>query len=434
MFLVKPETDWVKRVLTILPFIVGALVTGLLSVLYAQFFNWAESFAFFWYDQAHWSLFILTPICFVVAWLLVYTYAPYARGSGIPQVSAAIEISKPTNQHLVEKLISKQIIWIKIASSGLMAMGGGIVGREGPTIQIAASVFKYINDKLPDWFPKISKKNMIISGAAAGLASAFNTPLGGIVFTIEELTKVQFNATKSSLLLAVIIAGLTALGLLGPYLYIGTPTLEHFGMTSFWLVILIGIFTSAVSTSFGLVILNIFKHRKQYFNSSYKQVVWVLICAFIIALSGYIWGKHALCSGKEIMVSLLFTDAKNVHWYEPLLRITGSLFSFTTGAAGGIFAPSLSAGASFGAFFASFFHITSSETNLLILCGMVSFLTGITKSPFTSSILVYEMTSTHQVVFYLLLSGALAYIVSYIISRKSFYEEIKSQILTELEN
>lgn len=403
-------------------------------MIYAKIFFGAESVAFFWYDQAHWSLFILTPICFLTAWFLVVKTSPLARGSGIPQVSAAIELIKPANQRLIDRLISKQIIWVKIVSSGLMAMSGGVIGREGPTIQIAASVFKYVNDKLPPWFPKISKKNTTASGAAAGPASAFNTPLGGIVFTIEELTKVHFNVAKSGLIMAVIIAGLTALGILGSYLYIGTPKLEHFSFASFGLVIFIGLLTSSISTYFGILIVKILNLRTKYLVHTYQQSIWVTICALIVAISGYFWGLHVLCSGKELMVTLLFTDQKSLHWYEPLLRMTGSLFSFTTGAAGGIFAPSLSAGASIGAFVAGFFELSSSEINLLVLCGMVSFLTGITKSPFTSSILVYEMTSTHQVVFYLLLAGVLAYITSYMITRKSFYEEIKILVLKERED
>lgn len=92
-----------------------------------------------------------------------------------------------------------------------MVFGGGVIGREGPTIQISASIFKTIGDYLPAWYPKISRRNMIVTGAAAGLAAAFNTPLGGIVFALEELTKTHFSYFKSALLTGVIISGLTAL-------------------------------------------------------------------------------------------------------------------------------------------------------------------------------------------------------------------------------
>lgn len=144
----------------------------------------------------------------MVATWLVAKFAVYSRGSGIPQVSASIELSNPKHNYKVDNLLSLKIIFIKIISSLIMVFGGGVIGREGPTIQISASIFKKINDWLPNWYPKISKRNMIVTGAAAGLASAFNTPLGGIVFAIEELTKTHFSFFKSALLTGVIIAGL----------------------------------------------------------------------------------------------------------------------------------------------------------------------------------------------------------------------------------
>lgn len=176
-----------------MPFWIGALVTGCVAVLYARLFAWAEEDTRLLYDKAAWSFFIITPVAFVVAWWIAQRYAPYSRGSGIPQVSAAIELSSPRSNAMVGKLLSFRIVLVKVISSILMVFGGGVIGREGPTIQIAASIFKKINDLLPDWYPRISKRNMIVTGAAAGLASAFNTPLGGIVFAIEELTKTHFS-------------------------------------------------------------------------------------------------------------------------------------------------------------------------------------------------------------------------------------------------
>ena len=85
-----------------------------------------------------------------------------------------------------------------------MVFGGGVVGREGPTIQIAGSVFRAVNQCLPAWWPKISKRNMIMAGAA-GLAAAFNTPLGGVVFAMEEVTRTHISYFKTALFTAVII-------------------------------------------------------------------------------------------------------------------------------------------------------------------------------------------------------------------------------------
>jgi H+/Cl- antiporter ClcA len=420
-----------KNLLNALPFWVGALITGLVAVLYAKLFSWAEEGTLYIYEQASWAFFIITPLVFVLAWWLVVKYAPYARGSGIPQVSAAIELSNPKHNYQVNKLLSLRVIFVKIFSSLLMIFGGAAIGREGPTIQIAASIFKKINGLLPEWYPKISKRNMIITGAAAGLASAFNTPLGGIVFAIEELTKTHLSYFKSALLTGVIIAGLTALNLLGPYLYLGYPHLTGIPVGIIFFVILVAIVSGTSGSGMGEIILYILKQKKVLQNNTQK-ILYVIACGLIIAAFAVFIDRSSFGSGKEIMITTLFTDQKHVEWYVPILRVVGPIVSFSVGASGGIFAPSLSAGASIGAVMSSWFDLSSTETNLMILCGMVGFLTGITRSPFTSSILVIEMTNSHNIIFHLMLTALLANLVAALVNKHSFYDTMKDQYIHEI--
>lgn len=419
------------NLLNALPFWAGAFIAGAVAVLYAKLFSWAELGTHLIYEKANWAFYIITPICFVLAWWLVSKYSPYARGSGIPQVSAAIELSNPKHNYKVNSLLSLRVVFIKILSSLIMVFGGGIIGREGPTIQISGSIFKKINDLLPSWYPKISKRNMIVTGAAAGLAAAFNTPLGGIVFAIEELTKTHFSFFKSALLTGVIIAGLTALNFLGPYLYLGYPQLD--GVTP-WVIIAIvplAFITGIGGSGMGKIILYIFK-KKSILKKNYHKVIYVAICGLIIASLAILIDSRTFGSGKEIMTSILFTNQKHLEWYVPILRVTGSIVSFSIGSSGGIFAPSLSAGASIGAVFAGWFHLSNNETNLIILCGMTGFLTSITRSPFTSSILVLEMTNSHNVIFYIMLTALFSNLVATVISRHSFYDHLKDQYLNEI--
>ena len=133
------------------------------------------------------------------------------------------------------------------------------------------------------------------------------------------------------------------------------------------------------------------------------------------------------------MENTLFTDNKYVSWYTPLLRTAGPLFSFTTGAAGGVFAPALGAGASIGSLVASWFNIAGNNANMLILAGMVGFLTGVARSPFTSVILVLEMTDRHNVIFHLILAGMIASLVAILIDKHSFYDHLKVRYVKELE-
>ncbi|MDB5200790.1 MAG: chloride channel protein [Ferruginibacter sp.] len=417
--------------LNALPFWLGAFLSGCIAVLYAKLFAWAEAGTVYIYHRADWAFFIITPLCFFLSWWLVAKYAPYARGSGIPQVTAAIELSNPKQHYRVNKLLSLRIIFLKIVSSLTMAFGGGVIGREGPTIQISASIFKKINDLLPSWYPKISKRNMIVTGAAAGLASAFNTPLGGIVFAIEELTKTHFSFFKSALLTGVIIAGLTALNFLGPYLYLGYPQLDR---TPAWIVLIIAplaIITGFAGSAMGEIILFILQ-KKKLFRRHFAKSVYVIVCGLIIAFVAVAIDFKVMGSGKEIMIFTLFTDDKHLAWYVPLLRIGGSVISFSVAGAGGIFAPSLSAGASIGAVFGGLFNLTASQSNLVILCGMTGFLTAITRSPFTSSILVLEMTNSHNVIFYIMLTALFANLVAQAVSRHSFYDKLRDQYIRDI--
>lgn len=134
------------------------------------------------------------------------------------------------------------------------------------------------------------------------------------------------------------------------------------------------------------------------------------------------------------MTEKLFTPDKYSDWQEPGLRIAGPVLSFTSGAAGGVFAPSLSAGASIGSTFAGFMNLSPTDSNLIILSGMVGFLTGVTRTPFTAAILVLEMTDRHSVIFHLMLSGIVANLVSYLIDKRSFYDHMRNEYLQEIRN
>ena len=195
---------------------------------------------------------------------MVNRFSTYARGSGIPQVMAAIELSSPNSDKQLKLLLGIKIILIKVCSSIIMVFGGGAIGREGPTIQMAGSVFYKINQWLPAWWPKISKKNMIMTGAAAGLAAAFNTPLGGIVFAVEELTKTHMNYFKTALFSAVIIAGLTAQGFLGPYLYFGYPDVSNLSKFVFIPVIAVAVLTGLMGSILSKAILKILQMEEDF--------------------------------------------------------------------------------------------------------------------------------------------------------------------------
>jgi H+/Cl- antiporter ClcA len=131
------------------------------------------------------------------------------------------------------------------------------------------------------------------------------------------------------------------------------------------------------------------------------------------------------------MTHELFSEEKAVSWDTALLRVFGPMVCFNVGASGGIFAPALAAGAAIGGFVSDIFNLGGSSANILILAGMVGFLTGVTRTPFTSAILVLEMTDRHSVIFHLMLAALLSNIAAIIVDKHSFYDQLKKNYIAE---
>lgn len=420
------------NLLQAIPFWIGSVITGFFAVMYAKIFAWGENLLHFILNWHDWMIFLIAPVGFVLSWWLVKEFAPYAKGSGIPQVMAAVELANPKEHKKIRSLLSLKIIVFKILSSVILVIGGGAVGREGPTIQIAGSIFRKVNEYLPEWWPKISKKNMIMTGAAAGLAAAFNTPLGGIVFAVEELSKTHINYFKTALFTAVIIAGLTAQTLAGSYLYLGYPKTNDVSLMVMFPIILVGGVAGIFASQLSVTMLKMSDWKKRKLKTDKANVLFLIGCALLIACISFFISREILGSGKEIMERVLFTQNKHEDWYVPILRMLGPALSFTSGGAGGIFAPALTAGASIGSVISGAIHLTPNETNVVILAGMVAFLTGITRAPFTSAIIVLEMTDRHSLIFHLMLAGMVSSILSILVSRHSLYDVLKMNFLAEI--
>jgi H+/Cl- antiporter ClcA len=423
-------TERIRRnALQAIPFWVASLLTGLVAVGYTKLFILSESLLKQILHWHNWMIFLMAPVCFMIAWLAVILFAPNAKGSGIPQVMAAIELSTPKHDEKISTLLSIRIAVTKIFSSLVMVLGGGAIGREGPTIQIAGCIFRMVNKWIPSSWPKLSSQNFILTGAAAGLAAAFNTPLGGVVFAMEELAKTHIRFFRTALFSAVIIAGLTAQGILGPYLYLGYPDVQGLQFSIFGAVALTAVMAGMLGSIMSKLILKIGKWKRDF--PVWKTVLFIILAGLTVAMIAYFLNNQILGSGKDLMNQKLFTNNKTATWDTVLMRMIGQVLAFNTGAAGGVFAPSLAAGASVGGYVSSLFHFVGANSNILILSGMVGFLTGVTRTPFTSAILVLEMTDRHGVIFHLMLAALLSNIAAVIIDKHSLYERLKEDYLEE---
>ncbi len=412
-----------------LPFWIASLATGIVAVAYERLFSLFERAGHLLIEDAPWLIFITAPGFFVLSWWLVYRYAPAARGSGIPQLMASIELANPRHDKRVDRLLGLRIAFVKVISSLSLLLGNGAIGREGPTLQISASIFRFVNRMLPDYWPKVSKRIMLVTGGASGLAAAFNTPLGGIVFVVEELTKTHLTYFRTAVFASVIIAGMTAQALLGPYLYLGYPKLTPVGISFVGVVLLAGALAGWAGAMMAKLLLVIGNWKNTFVTTVRHQMLFVAGVGLVFATMIYLAGPEAGGSGKELMNRLLFADNKATEWYEFPTRFVGPILSYHSGGAGGIFATSLSAGATLGAGLAELLGVAATNYNLVILVSMVGYLTGVTRSPFTSAILVLEMTDRHSAIFYFLLAAMVANLIGYLVEPKSFYEQSKEQFM-----
>jgi H+/Cl- antiporter ClcA len=212
-------------------------------------------------------------------------------------------------------------------------------------------------------------------------------------------------------------------------LYLGFPQVFDLSWHIILIVIIVAIVSGLAGSSMARIIVKLLEYKKRF--SFGKQLFYLFASAIIISAFSFFFTPLAAGSGKEIMTSTLFSDNKIVAWYLPVLRFAGTILSFCVGAAGGVFAPALAAGASVGSVMAGWFNMDGGNANILILAGMVSFLTGITRSPFTSAILVLEMTDRHNVIFHLMVAAMIANLVSMIVDRRSLYDHLKDGYLEE---
>jgi H+/Cl- antiporter ClcA len=353
------------NLLQAIPFWIASLLTGLVAVVYTRLFALAEKGTAYIVHLHLWLLFLITPATFVLAWWLVRQFAPFSRGSGIPQVMASIELATPKYNAKVNQLLSLRILFIKILSSLVMAFGGGVIGREGPTIQVAGSIFRKVNEWLPKWWPKVSKRNMIMTGAAAGLAAAFNTPLGR-----DRLRRGGVDPDTYQLFQDGAFYGRDHCGLDGTrpcWAHISTwviPMSVGLSGTIFFGVLLVAVPAGIAGAGMAKCMLRLFANGRRSFNSQRGSTSFTSIgCALVLAdACEFCIDERVLGSGKELMTTApCSTDQKYNSWYMPLLRIVGPILSFTTGASGGVFAPALSAGASIGATISGWMHLVARQ-------------------------------------------------------------------------
>jgi H+/Cl- antiporter ClcA len=405
----------------------GAVAVALVAIVFAKASD--AAFRVFQWIIAHsiWWALLVTPAVFaLLAWLTSGALKP-TRGSGIPQVIAALDVA--TTEFRRDNL-SLKVSAGKLALTTLSLLGGASVGREGPTVHVGASLM-YMFGR---WFGFRDPKELshfLLAGGAAGIAAAFNTPLAGIVFAIEELSGRFEHRFSGTLLTAVIVGGVVSLGLLGNYTYFGKVS-ATLPLGQAWLAILVcGTVAGLLGGVFAKAVLLTMEGRPRWLGRLRQRhpVLLAALCGLALVLLGAAFGAGAFGTGYEQARGLVQGGATVGHEFG-LMKLLANLVSYVAGIPGGLFSPALAVGAGLGHNLAAI--MPSVDERIFVLLGMCAYLTGVTQAPLTSAVISLELTDSSDMLLPILATVLIARGVSGLVCRVPIYKAMAEQLVKQL--
>lgn len=344
---------------------------------------------------------------------------PMIRSSGIPQVKGI----------LVSQL---KMNWLKVLVGkfvgSILAIGAGLsLGTQGPSIQLGAAAGQGVSRMLGRL--RIEERYLITSGASAGLAAVFNAPLAGVIFALEEMHKNFSPLVLTSAMAASLTADFLSQQFFGSKPVFNFETLPVFPLNYYYYLILLGIIIGIFGWFFNLILIRSLDfYQKMPIPQYWKPVIPLLtggLLGFIIpeVLGGgqhLINGLNANSYSLKVLVVLLIT------------KFAFTMFSYGSGAPGGIFLPLLVIGALAGNVFGDliilFFNLETYTGNFIVLA-MAAFFTAIVKAPITGSILITEMTGSFSHLLAMITVSMTAYLVSDILKSRPIYEILLERML-----
>jgi H+/Cl- antiporter ClcA len=401
----------------------GAVAVGLVSVVFAKAANTAQDF--FQHILINpWLALALTPLGFMLSAWLARAVFPGAQGSGIPQAIAARTSNDPT---LRERLLSLRLAFGKILLTLLGLASGASIGREGPTVQVGAAIM-LATARVGG--PGL-EKGLILAGSAAGVAAAFNTPLAGIVFAIEEMSREYEQRTSGLVLISVILAGLASLGLVGNYDYFGSSS-AMLRVTIDWLAPLFcGVICGIAGALFARLIIAGTIRIKSWISPSPMTRTLLLagLCGLIVAICGLL--SSGMTYGTGYGAARLAVEGHHLPFSFAPLKFIATAASSLSGIPGGLFAPSLSVGAGAGEMIGTWLGVHS--VGAVVLLGMAGYFAGVTQAPITAFVIINEMTDSRGMVIPLMIAAFIGYGVSRLLQHESLYHALAKGFVRDME-
>ena len=414
---------WKRRLL----FWGGAISVGTVAILFAISSTYALAGLHKLLDISPYLALLITPLGLALIVALTNNYFPGAQGSGIPQTIAALKVSDANTRNA---LLSLRIAIGKIFLTLLGLVVGASIGREGPTVQIGAAIMHNLG-RFGHFTRLETERGLILAGGAAGVAAAFNTPLAGVVFAIEEMSRSFEERTSGAALTAIIVAGIASLAILGNYTYFGhtSESLGNFYQASIGVVVC-GIIGGMLGGLFSMVLVNAAKLLPQCIYKFMKErpVAFAAACGLVLAVIGIASGSTTYGTGYEETRHIL-AGTGNISQSYGILKMLATVVSYLSGIPGGIFAPSMAIGAGFGSNLATL--LPGIPSGALVILGMVAYFTGVVQAPITGFVIVMEMTDNHTMTIPLMATAAIAYASSRIVCPTPLYKAMSRNFMAK---
>ena len=411
--------QWVDRAIVLaMAGATGVIVVGftLLAETAIEGFRWIENQG----DHGRYLTLLWTPALTVAVLWWTRRFVPGAMGSGIPQVVRALQDDLQPSQRGWLASLRVSLHKIGLVSGGLLA--GLSIGREGPAVQVGAGVMVSARRWLSPQ-SGIDAHDLMVAGAAAGIAAAFNTPLGGIVFALEQLTRRRHIAHSSLVIAAIVLAGLVAVAVFGNQTYFGRLRVQALS----WSLLLPGLLVALVAGLSGglfarLIVVSVrgLPDRFSRWRAAYP-LRFAAGCGFVVAVIG-LATQGATAGAGYLTTRALLEGQGELPGVYTLLKFCATWISAWTGVPAGVFAPSLAIGAGIGHDVALLMGLSQESAIPLIAMGMAGFLAATTGGPITAFIIVMEMVSGQAMVLSLMACALLSSGVARLVTRPMYQE------------
>ncbi|CAH0318087.1 H(+)/Cl(-) exchange transporter ClcA [Massilia sp. Bi118] len=405
---------WLARALVV----AAAVVAGLTVVGFTWLAETASGYFAALRAQAWWAPLLAAPAAAAGVVWCTRRFAAGAAGSGIPQVMATLEKEVGEAERGLFVSLRLSIAKILLTSGGLL--GGLSLGREGPSVQIAAGIMLQVRRFM--WYgtpaagAPVGVHGLLVAGGAAGIAAAFNTPLGGVMFAIEELARAPERRSSGLIIAAIVLAGLVAVSAHGNDAYFGVIHAPAPGLDLLLPGLLLAVLAGIAGGLFSrLLIASLSGQSLDPFSRfrARRPVLFAAGCGLAVAVIGIVTAGAAFGSGYGA-TRIMVEGAGAMPPAYALFKFLATWITSWSGVPAGIFAPSLAIGAAIGNDVALLLY--GAQMPALIALGMVGFLSAATQAPLTAFIIVMEMVDGHAMVLSLMACALVSYLVARAIS------------------